>query len=156
MLRRFVRNPARGDSRRSCFASCRHKVSNKLANVRSERQTLNEDMETHILALPGDHSAAVGLLLWNRGLNICVSSAPHSCPPTLCSRLHPGIQLLVQLCGKQMDLLLRMCPGGGRCHCHGHVPHLQMTSKPASEFHTLSYTSNYFLSSPGQRPDNNI
>lgn len=150
MLRRFVRNPARGDSRRSCFASCRHKVSNKLANVRSERQTLNEDMETHILALPGDHSAAVGLVLWNRGLNIRISSAPHSCPPTLCSRLYPGIQLLVQLCGKEMDLLLRMCPGGG------HVPHLQMTSKPASEFHTLSYTSNYFLSSPGQRPDNNI
>lgn len=81
MLRRFVRKPARGDSRRSCLASCRHKVLNKLANVLSERQTHNEDMEIHILASPGDHSAAVGLVLWNQGLNICVSTAPHSCPP---------------------------------------------------------------------------
>lgn len=55
MLRRFVRKLASGDSRRSCLASCRHKVLSKLANVLSKRHTHNEKVEINTVALPGDH-----------------------------------------------------------------------------------------------------
>lgn len=157
MLRRFVRKPARGDSRRSCFASCRHKVLNKLANVLSERQTHNEDMEIHILALPGDHSAAVGLVLWNQGLNICVSSAVHRLfVPDYIQEFNYWCSFVEKkwICCSESVQERKSRGVWSHCHGHGHVLHLQMTSKPASEFHTLNYTSNYFLSSPGQCLDN--